>query len=109
MRDYSYDHNKTNYSKPVLVELKGLSLPVATNETQRLELKIDNNDRNVQLLLPMDRWRRISRVRMPSVQAPAGSTRALALPRPAVVCGKATHLVLVARPPSRQTAAAAVV
>eukprot|EP00937_MAST-01D_sp_MAST-1D-sp2_P000500 g500.t1 len=57
MRDYNYDQNRSNYSQPVPVDAASLSIaipPAATAaEASRIELDFDNNDRNVQLLLPL--------------------------------------------------------
>jgi len=51
--DYPYDSNHSNYSKPVQVDLSSLSLSIPSEGEHHLELRFANNDRNLQLLLPM--------------------------------------------------------
>ena len=57
MRDYNYDQNRSNYSQPVPVDAAAISIAVPPASSaaapSRIELDFDNNDRNVQLLLPM--------------------------------------------------------
>lgn len=54
--DYRYSENRSNYSLPVPVSLSGLSIIVPSNATDgaRISFEFDNNDRNVQLLLPLN-------------------------------------------------------
>ena len=52
-RDYAYAHNNSNYSKPVLVHVKGLAIRPSPKFTTRLQLGFSNNDRNLQLLVPL--------------------------------------------------------
>jgi hypothetical protein len=49
--DFAYDANRTNYSAPLTVDADGLQIKLPAGA--RIELDFDNNDRNVQLLLPM--------------------------------------------------------
>ncbi len=51
--DYSYAANNSNYSKPVVVSLKGLKVQGSTALTTRLQLAFYNNDRNLQILVPI--------------------------------------------------------
>ena len=51
LTDFEYDKNRTNYSAPVTVDLSGLDIRVAAVDP-RVEILFDNNDRNLQLLLP---------------------------------------------------------
>ena len=51
LTDYDYGHNRSNYSLPVLVNATSLSVPVRSGS--RIEFDFDNNDRNLQLLLPL--------------------------------------------------------
>ena len=53
LTDYAYSDNRSNYSKPVPVRAAGLSIKVPSTGDSRLEIRFDNNDRNVQLLLPI--------------------------------------------------------
>jgi len=50
--DYSYSANRSNYSSPVSVQASGLAIEVS-KEDQRIEIDFANNDRNIQLLLPL--------------------------------------------------------
>ena len=50
--DYSYSANRSNYSNPVSVEASSLAIKVST-EGQCIEIDFANNDRNIQLLLPL--------------------------------------------------------
>ena len=52
LRDYSYDHNRSNYSLPIQVHAAASAAVPAAGLTQ-LELHFDCNDRNMQLLLPL--------------------------------------------------------
>jgi hypothetical protein len=51
--DYSYSQNNSNYSLPVSVHVTGLSIPASAGFKSRLMLGFSNNDRNLQLLIPM--------------------------------------------------------
>ena len=54
--DYQYGHNRSNYSSPVAVDVATLDITVpadARAAASRLEFRFQNNDRNVQLLLPL--------------------------------------------------------
>eukprot|EP00937_MAST-01D_sp_MAST-1D-sp2_P005631 g5631.t1 len=53
LTDYSYSKNSSNYSAPVVVTLGGLSLPASAAGDSRLELEFANNDRNLQVLVPI--------------------------------------------------------
>ena len=50
-REYSYDKNRSNYSKPVPVRANNLTIKVAGNDA--IELAFDNNDRDVILHMPI--------------------------------------------------------
>ena len=50
LTDYSYDHNRSNYSRPVAVDA---AVAVRIGAGAGIELAFDNNGRNVQLLLPL--------------------------------------------------------
>lgn len=50
--NYSYDANRSDYSPPVLMQISGLNIHVAENNT-RVIIQFHNNDRNLQLLLPL--------------------------------------------------------
>jgi hypothetical protein len=50
---YTYAHNKSNYSVPVRVDAASLSIVVPKTLPARVEFLFANNDRNVQLLLPL--------------------------------------------------------
>jgi hypothetical protein len=50
--DYPYSHSHPNYSKPIAVNVP-LSIKVPAANKARIELDFDNNDRNIQLLLPL--------------------------------------------------------
>ena len=52
LTDYQYDHNRSNYSLPVQVDASGLGITVPAGGSH-IEFVFDNNDRNVQLLLPL--------------------------------------------------------
>ena len=53
LKDYSYS-NRTNYSTPIPVHTDGLSVTVPKDgKAYHLEISFDNNDRNMQLLLPL--------------------------------------------------------
>ena len=59
LTDYEYSQNRSNYSSPVQVDASALGIAVpaaaaAAGKPARLELAFDNNDRNVQLLLPLE-------------------------------------------------------
>jgi len=51
--DYAYDENRTNFSVPVPVKRSGLSILIPTDGDKHLEFGFDNNDRNLELLLPL--------------------------------------------------------
>lgn len=51
--EYSYSLNSSNYSAPVNVHVTGLSIPSSNKHTTRLQFSFDNNDRNLQLLIPI--------------------------------------------------------
>lgn len=51
--DYAYSHNNSNYSDPVQVHVKGLSIPASAEYDSRLQLGFWNNDRNLQILVPL--------------------------------------------------------
>lgn len=51
--DYAYDQNRTNFSAPVRVDVSGLSIAVPKKGISRLEFDFANNDRNLELLLPL--------------------------------------------------------
>jgi len=52
--DYAYSANNSNYSKPVQVDLTGLAVPASSKVfTSRLQLIFSNNDRNLQILVPI--------------------------------------------------------
>ena len=51
--DHSYALNESNYSSPVHVHLTGLSIRVSDKLTSRLQLSFWNNDRNLQILVPL--------------------------------------------------------
>ena len=53
LTDYMYAHNRSNYSKPVPVHVHGVSIQVPANATSYVAIEFDNNDRNIQLALPM--------------------------------------------------------
>lgn len=48
--DYPYGGE---YSKPVAVHFSGLNIPASTKYTTRLQLGFSNNDRNLQILVPL--------------------------------------------------------
>ena len=50
LTDFSYDHNRSNYSRPVAVDA---AVAVRIGAGAGIELAFDNNGRNVQLLLPL--------------------------------------------------------
>ena len=50
-RDYSYDKNRSNYSKPVPVRANGLSIKVAGDDA--IQFRFDNNDRDVIIHMPI--------------------------------------------------------
>ena len=55
LTDYSYDHNRSNYSRPVTIDATALRIVVPAGSTaSRVQLDFDNNDRNMQLLLPLE-------------------------------------------------------
>ena len=56
LTDYSYSKSHPNYSAPVPVTVNNLVLHAAADT--RVSFAFDNNDRNVQLLLPLQRWLR---------------------------------------------------
>jgi len=51
--EYSHDADSTNYSTPIPVTMDGLTLKSAGGETSKIEFVFDNNDRNVQLYMPL--------------------------------------------------------
>ena len=51
--DYAYSSNASNYSKPVAVRVTGLAVPASDKFTTRLQLGFSNNDRNLQILVPL--------------------------------------------------------
>lgn len=51
--DYSYSANQSNYSAPVNVHVSGLSIQASVNFQSRLQLGFWNNDRNLQILVPL--------------------------------------------------------
>ena len=51
--DYAYATNNSNYSKPIEVHLSGLSIPASKDFTTRLQFGFWNNDRNLQILIPI--------------------------------------------------------
>lgn len=51
--DYSYSANQSNYSAPVHVHISGLSIPASDEWKTRLQIGFWNNDRNLQLLVPI--------------------------------------------------------
>lgn len=56
LTDYCYGHNRSNYSQPVAVNAASLSIRVSAGpqpKDSHLEFHFDNNDRNLQLLLPL--------------------------------------------------------
>ena len=55
LTDYAYSHNKSNYSLPVVVDALSLAIvvPKTVPSASYVEFLFDNNDRNVQLLLPI--------------------------------------------------------
>jgi len=50
-KDYSYDKNRSNYSKPVPVRSNGLTMKVAGEDA--IQFIFDNNDRDVLLQMPI--------------------------------------------------------
>ena len=50
---FQYDQNRTNYSQPVSVDVGALGIAVPAAGTH-VEFLFDNNDRNLQLLLPLE-------------------------------------------------------
>eukprot|EP01043_Picozoa_sp_COSAG02_P060921 COSAG02_NODE_8066_length_2722_cov_2.690431_5_plen_453_part_00 len=53
LTDYTYGHNKSNYSLPVAVDAASLAIVVPATVPSYVEFLFANNDRNVQLLLPL--------------------------------------------------------
>jgi len=54
--DFSYDHNRSNYSRPIPIDSSALGIlvpPTGTDVPSRVQFEFDNNDRNMQLLLPL--------------------------------------------------------
>ena len=51
--NYPYSKSKPNYSPPVTVAKKGLSVPVPKDGASYFELSFDNGDSNVELMLPL--------------------------------------------------------
>ena len=51
--DHSYAHNSSNYSAPIPVRASGLSIRASEKGSTRLQLAFWNNDRNLQLLVPL--------------------------------------------------------
>jgi len=56
--DYAYSKDNTNYSSPVPVSVSGLDIVVpdvkgTATAANRIEIEFQNNDRNLQLLLPL--------------------------------------------------------
>jgi len=54
LNDYSYDDNRTNYSAPVRASATGLAIKVPSAGVSDIAIEFDSNDRNVQLLLPLE-------------------------------------------------------
>ena len=53
--DYSYGHNRSNYSKPVPIDVAALGIVVPpAPAASRIQFDFDNHDLNVQLLLPLE-------------------------------------------------------
>ena len=52
--EYAYSHNSSNYSKPVFVHAKGLSIRASAISKSRLQFAFANNDKNLQLLVPLE-------------------------------------------------------
>ena len=54
LTDFEYRDNRSLYSPPVPVDSSGLSIRIPSNGTAgRIEIRFNNNERNVQLKLPM--------------------------------------------------------
>jgi hypothetical protein len=56
LTEYAYSHNKSNYSLPVTAHLSGLSVktpPANDGYKTRFQFGFQNNDRNLQLLIPI--------------------------------------------------------
>jgi hypothetical protein len=53
LSNYTYNQNHSGFSPPVNVELKGLAVKVPVGSASRIEIAFMNNDRNVQLKLPL--------------------------------------------------------
>ena len=53
LTDYTYTHNKSNYSLPVMVGAASLAIVVPETVPAHVEFLFANNQRNVQLLLPL--------------------------------------------------------
>ena len=51
--DYAYSHNSSNYSLPVDVHVTGLAIPASDRFRSRLQIGFSNNDRNLQVLVPI--------------------------------------------------------
>lgn len=51
--DYPYSANASNYSAPVNVRVSALSIRASDKFTSRLQIGFSNNDRNLQLLVPI--------------------------------------------------------
>ena len=51
--DYCFDNNRSNFSLPVPVVVNGVSIVVPADGA-RISLEFDNQDRNVQILLPIN-------------------------------------------------------
>jgi hypothetical protein len=54
LSNYTYDQNRSGYSPPVEVKLAGLAIKVPSGTASRIEVDFNNNDRNVQLKLPLE-------------------------------------------------------
>ena len=52
--EYAYADNNTNYSAPVHVQLTDLSIAASARYTSRLQFVFQNNDRNLQILVPLE-------------------------------------------------------
>ena len=53
LTDYIYGHNRSNYSLPVAVDAASLAIVVPKTVPSHVEFLFANNQRNVQLLLPL--------------------------------------------------------
>jgi hypothetical protein len=53
LSNYTYTANHSGYSPPVVIRLTNLMIAVPSGATSRIEINFNNNDRNVQLALPL--------------------------------------------------------